>query len=244
MLSAPAKSAKRISSLFSLGSAKDNGSSTSPSASPRLKTTPDHVGQDRVRSNSRPTRHVSSPQVLSSETRPVQQTPGALDDLDLNSPLPPPPSLLAVNQDLADTAGNSPDGRPQSRGRSRPSSSGGLAPPGSGPIPRPGTPSESKASKRRSWMPGRSRASSVDNRANNTNNQMPNAWVAGLDQKVPYDIGPLLRGEPVRAIHISSSSIAAIVAYSLKDSGAMERTGGHVRLFVSPNHQQTSVLQG
>ncbi|KAL1998124.1 hypothetical protein VTN02DRAFT_6820 [Thermoascus thermophilus] len=211
MLSAPAKSAKRISSLFSLGSAKDNGSSASPSASPRLKSVPDHAGHDRTRSNSRTTRrHVSSPQVLSSETRPVQQqqqppppqTPGALDDLDLNAPLPPPPSLLAVNQDLADTAGNAPDARPQSRGRSRPSSSaGGLAPPGSAPIPRPGTPSDSnKASRRRSWMPGRSRASSVDHRANHAGSQMPSAWVAGLDQKVPYDIGPLLRGEPVRSM--------------------------------------------
>lgn len=117
-------------------------------------------------------------------------SPGATDDLDLNAPLPPPPSLLAVNQDLADTAGNSPNSRPQSRGGSRPSSSGGLAPPGS----RPGTPGAPKLSKRRSWMPGRARASSVDNRAS-----MPStsAWVAGLDQKVPYDLGPLLRSEPI-----------------------------------------------
>jgi hypothetical protein len=25
------------------------------------------------------------------------------------------------------------------------------------------------------------------------------AWVAGLDQKIPYDLEPLVRGEPVRS---------------------------------------------
>jgi hypothetical protein len=48
-------------------------------------------------------------------------------------------------------------------------------------------------------MPGmgaRSRASSVDKRPAAA--ASPSAWIAGLDQKVMYDLGPLLRGEQVR----------------------------------------------
>lgn len=192
MLSAPVKSAKRISSLFNLGgSTKDHGSSSSsPTGSP------DHIAVDAPRGSSRSARHVSSPHVLSSESR--ASGSGPADDLDLNEPLPPPPSLLAVNQDLANSAGNSSNGRPQSRGR--PSTSGGLAPPGSRSGSRPGTPTDHK-NKRRSWMPGRTRASSVDNRPSVP---MPadvsTAWVAGLEQKVVYDLGPLARGEPVRGL--------------------------------------------
>lgn len=186
MLSAPVKSAKRISSLFSLGSNKDHGSS-----SPSPNGSPDHIANDKPRSSSRSARHVSSPHVLSTESRPGPVS-GPIDDLDLNEPLPPPPSLLAVNQDLADSARNSSNGRPQSRGR--PSTSGGLAPPGSRSDSRPGTPTDAR-NKRRSWMPGRSRASSVD-----TRQIMPNtcsAWVAGLEQKVVYDLGPLVKGQQV-----------------------------------------------
>lgn len=50
-------------------------------------------------------------------------------------------------------------------------------------------------------MPGmgaRSRASSVDKRPAAAT--APSAWIAGLDQKVVYDLGPLLRGEQVRGI--------------------------------------------
>lgn len=195
MLSAPVRSAKRISSLFSLVSNKD--ASPSSPVSPSLpKHSPDQYPQDvqqRPRSSSRPARLVSNPQSDYSDTRSIRTT-GPIDHFDLDEPLPPPPSLLAVNQDLANSVNNSPDGRPQSRGREgrRPSSSGGLFVPGTGPDSRPGTPS-----KRRSWIPGRARASSVDARPQNTNSHMPSAWIAGLDQKILYDVGPLIRGEQV-----------------------------------------------
>ncbi|OJJ45635.1 hypothetical protein ASPZODRAFT_152671 [Penicilliopsis zonata CBS 506.65] len=198
MLSAPVKQAKRISSLFSLGShsQKDQGSSnnSSPVGSPGLvKGSPDQLPRDQQqqhqqhhrRSSSRHTRGGTSPHVDPTEPRTIV-SPGPIDQLDLDSPLQPPPSLLALNQDLADTSGTGPDGRPQSRGRS--SSAGGLFVPGTGPDSRPGTPS-----KRRSWMPGRMRASSMDRRVQ----QMPNAWIAGLDQKVPYELDPLVRGQQI-----------------------------------------------
>ncbi|KAJ6031990.1 hypothetical protein N7540_002722 [Penicillium herquei] len=192
MLSAPVKSAKRISSLFSLGSHKDHGSPAGSPGSPAFNPS-DGSNDRRRRSSSRPTRHVSTPNAaFSSEPRTI---PNAPLDFDLES-LPPPPSLLAVNSDLASSAPSSPTtGRPQSRGRemSRPASAVGLAIPGATPDSRPSTPS-----KRRSWMPGmgaRSRAGSIDKRPPAPS--MPSAWIAGLDQKVPYDLGPLARGEQV-----------------------------------------------
>lgn len=195
MLSAPVKSAKRISSLFSLGSHKDSDSS-SPQHHPVLsKPSPDQYKRDRCQSVARPTpRHVSAPQFDSSESRPYM-SPGAEN---FSMDLPPPPSLMSINQDLAGSAPSSPD-RPQSRGRRlslvRPISSAGLFVPGSGPDSRPSTPT----SKRRSWIPGRARASSMDTRSMPTSPPpVPSAWIAGLDQKVVYDLGPLARGEQVR----------------------------------------------
>ncbi|KAJ5167206.1 uncharacterized protein N7482_005987 [Penicillium canariense] len=193
MLSAPVKSAKRISSLFSLGSHKDQNTPGSP-ASPAFNGSADLAQDRRQRSSSRPTRHVSTPNAVFSEPRTVPNA-GPMEQFDLES-LPPPPSLLAVNQDLASSAPGSPtDSRPRSRGRdmTRPSSSAGLAIPGATPDSRPGTPS-----KRRSWMPGmmgRSRASSVDKRVPTP--AIPSAWIAGLEQKVVYDMGPLSRGEQI-----------------------------------------------
>ncbi|KAI9932053.1 hypothetical protein ASPWEDRAFT_112044 [Aspergillus wentii DTO 134E9] len=191
MLSAPVKSAKRISSLFSLGSNKD-GSISSPRSPGFPSGSPDQVASDHQRSNSRPTRIVSSPYDAYTEPRTVM-SPAPNDGFDLDEPLPPPPSLLSVNQDLAGS-----QERPQSRGRrrsgSRPSSSAGLFVPGQGPDSRPGTPS----SKRRSWIPGRQRASSVDTRSMiSPTPQQPSAWIAGLEQKIPYDLEPLSRGEHV-----------------------------------------------
>ncbi|KAJ5819344.1 hypothetical protein N7474_004935 [Penicillium riverlandense] len=189
MLSAPVKSAKRISSLFSLGSHKDQGPS-----SPTFNSS-DHIPNERRRrqSTSRLTRHVSTPTALYSEPRTVPSQ--GIDRLDLEG-LPPPPPLSQVNNDFSSSAPTSPvDSRPKSRGRdfSRPSSSAGLAIPRTNTDSRPGTPS-----KRRSWMPGRSRANSVEKRASvMPMPQLPAAWIAGLDQKIVYDLGPLSRGEQI-----------------------------------------------
>ncbi|EKV09147.1 Zinc-binding dehydrogenase family protein [Penicillium digitatum] len=187
MLSAPVKSARRISSLFSLGS-KDRDSHSSTVSAPVLNSSENPIDK-RHQSSSKPTRHVSTPNAIySSEPRTMP------DNLDMEG-LPPPPSLLAVNQDLASSAPSSLVGNPQSRGRdmTRPSSSGGLAIPGSTPDSRPSTPS----SRRRSWMPGRSRGSSIDKRQTP---MLPAAWIAGLDQKVVYDLNPLSTGEQIQEL--------------------------------------------
>lgn len=208
MLSAPVKSAKRISSLFSLGSNRDSSVSSSP-VSPGFSDNNDPAARPRSGA-SRPTRIVSQPNLDVSDSR-LARSPGPSDyRFDLDDPLPPPPSLLAVNQDLAQSpSSHSLDsgvsGRPQSRGRrrsqSRPASAAGLFVPGNnasttGPDSRPGTPS-----KRRSWIPGRTRASSVDTRVppipQLTGESAPSAWIAGLDQKIAYDLSPLARGEQI-----------------------------------------------
>lgn len=185
MLSAPVKSARRISSLLNLGSSSKQPSdqTTSPDLPPQ--------NTGRARSSSRPARHASSPLPQSPASRPKTSS-GPVEPLDLND-LPPPPSLLAVNQALSDSGSNS---RPGSRGASgsRPSSSAGLTPHTLAPSFQPGTPGE-RAGKRRSWMPGKSRSPSVEMR-----NHEYEAWVAGLDQKIPYDLGPLVRGEAVRTL--------------------------------------------
>ncbi|KAJ5901763.1 hypothetical protein N7495_002291 [Penicillium taxi] len=197
MLSAPVKSAKRISSLFSLGHHKDQSTSPSPN-SPAFQTSGDGTQNEHQRNQSRPTRHVSTPNAILSEPRTVPDAEMEAFDL---AGLQPPPSLLAVNQDLANSTPSSPtDSRPGSRSRGdarRPMSSAGLAIPGSTPDSLPDTPS----SRRRSWMPGmtgRSRASSVDKRSPAPNS--PGAWIAGLDQKVPYDLGPLSRGDQINEL--------------------------------------------
>lgn len=198
MLSAPVKSAKRISSLFSLSSNRDSPESSSPNPSLPTKPAHDHFPRDRRQSSARPApRHVSAPQFDSSDSRSFMA--GANDNFSLD--LPPPPPLASVNQDVADNAGSSSsDGRPQSRGRrlssNRPVSAAGLFVPGSAPDSRPGTPS-----KRRSWIPGRNRASSMDNRFMPASPPpLPGAWIAGLDQKVLYDLAPLSRGEQVCSV--------------------------------------------
>lgn len=196
MLSAPAKSAKRISSLFSLGNANNNNNNSSkdPSPSPQSPGFPkptDQPRRDRRRSLSRiALRHVSAPNLDQSSPR--------TDNYALENPLPPPPSLLSVNQDLAGNTNNSPDSRPQSRGRRRtlvrPASSHSLAVPGS----TGGDSGMSTPSKRRSWMlPGRNRASSMDTRLPPSSPKLPGAWIAGLDQKIVYDLDPLSKGEQV-----------------------------------------------
>lgn len=199
MLSAPAKQAKRISSLFSLNSNKERGSNpSSPTGSPGFpRPSPDGTpaeSNDRRRSSRSPQPGSSSYFDRPEPRRVASQ--GVLGDVDLDGPLPPPPSLLAVNHDLADGDNRSQQGRSRSRERSRsgsrsasrPGSSRGLTVPGSAPDSRPSTPA-----KRRSWMPGKSRTSSRDWSAD----QPSAGWIAGLDHKIHYDLEKLVRGDRV-----------------------------------------------
>lgn len=196
------KPGRRISSLLSLGSAKEALSSRSSSASNSPNTSKHSPSQGSVDGGSgqkskRVLRHSASAHNLSSRAPQV----------DNDAPLPPPPSLVTVNQDLADSANNPSNNRPTSAGGNRPASSGGLRPrsaaslkprPGSMAGSRPGSPGTDRQSKRMSWLPG-----SKNTRGSSAEEEKPpmptknSAWVAGLPERYPYDLTPLINGERV-----------------------------------------------
>lgn len=189
MLSAPVKSARRISSLFNMKTNRDSASSSTSSGSPKQLPSSTHLSVDhrRARSHSRPAvRHASSPQPQSTEARPTTSHGFDPDHLDLNTPLPPPPSLYAINQDLGDSG-------PSQRSHSRSAS----ATRGAGARSR--TPDPHSHQRRRSWMPGKSNSIVIDAPIASDQYDLNafDAWVAGLDQKIPYDLTRLMQGEQV-----------------------------------------------
>ncbi|KAH8698975.1 hypothetical protein BGW36DRAFT_358483 [Talaromyces proteolyticus] len=194
MLSAP-NTARRISSLFNLKtnreSAASSTSSGSPKQSPDRYLAPDHR---RARSHSRPAvRHASSPQpnIGESEGRP-RTSHGAIEPLDLDTPLPPPPSLLSINQDLDDPGSQRGS---HSRQGSRSSSPG----PSKSFDPR-------SHNRRKSWMLGKGSVSlpRPDTGIPRLEVEDPysgvDAWIAGLEQKIPYELEALTRGDRVHEL--------------------------------------------
>lgn len=193
MLSAPVKSARRISSLFNMKTNRDSTSSSTSSGSPKQMPSNTHLSVDhrRARSHSRPAvRHASSPQPHSTEARPTTSHGFDPDHLDLNSPLPPPPSLYAINQDLSDSG-------PPQQSHSRQGSRSASAT--RGPGARSRTPDPHSHQRRRSWMLGKSNSVVIDAPAVGDQYDLNafDAWVAGLDQKIPYDLARLMQGEQV-----------------------------------------------
>lgn len=195
------KPGKRISSLLSIGSAKEATSSRSSSGSTSpnpQKHSPSQGSVDGGARKPRVLRHSVSAHNLSSRTPPV----------DNDAPLLPPPSLVSVNQDLADTANNPSGNRPRSAGGSRPTSSGGLRP-RSRPQSRAGTPgAEAKQNNRMSWFLGgkpNRRNSSEDAKLRKPAKH--SAWVAGLPERYPYDLAPLVNGEKVCHFQLSLLAI-------------------------------------
>lgn len=208
MLSIPVKSAKRLSSLFSLGSSKDNSDqdvqvsrqsalqkAPPPHETPVRDQRQLHPQQNKT-STGRSLRHATSAQHLSANSLGVLPS-----NRNVSAPLPaqepandndgillPPPPLNTLNADLSD-----------STSERRMSWSGGLSNMATGfsrPASRSGLFSavntDPKSSKGRSWLPGKGRLSSVD-----LNQREPSmrAWIAGRD--IEYDINPLLNGEKV-----------------------------------------------
>lgn len=204
MLSAPVKSARRISSFFSSSSNNDDTTSVAskrqspqrPHSSRLVRASPDRASNGHFYNSSRNASQ-SSLRGRSPHDPHIRNPLPPEGRFDLNSPLPPPPSLMDVNQDLAQdlakpVRASSPDGDPRrhSRSASRPSSSGSL----SMSEPRRSRTPTSHVNKRKSWMPGMQLRpeSIIEQRP-----PVPSAWVAGLDQRVPYDLEPLSRGEQV-----------------------------------------------
>jgi hypothetical protein len=79
--------------------------------------------------------------------------------------------------------------------RSRPTTPVMLTPHDNRSPSRPQTPTSAKASKRRSWLPGKAEKNAVGQERNE-----PQAWIAGLREHIPYSLLPLINGEKVGCI--------------------------------------------
>ena len=184
----------RVSSLFSLGHSK-NDSAPSLSQSNYVSHVPD-ASQDHslgspdstLQSTSKHRLHKSNPSTgLSISTL---NTMAAM-------PLVPPPVISADGLPRRQSTHSS--GQASREGsRSRPTTPNMLTPYDNLPSSRPQTPTSAKASKRRSWLPGKSEKSAVGQERHE-----PQAWIAGLKEHIPYNLEPLINGE--KASHVTSS---------------------------------------
>ncbi|EHY57180.1 hypothetical protein HRR80_003405 [Exophiala dermatitidis] len=178
--------AKRLSSLFSLSRDDKQHSEVVEPDSIHHAQSPTYVAAT--------TSHKLSKHRVTSST--IDLTAGA-------SSLAPPPLLSEpgfVRPPSSHRSGS--ESRPGSRtssahsyegSRSRPQTPTLLIPSSTTASPaRPTTPSSAKLSKKKSWIPTR------HDRHKGDDGQGPHkAWIAGLREHVPYDLGPLLRGDKV-----------------------------------------------
>ena len=187
----------RLSSLLSLGHSKhDSISSLSPSSS---SSNLYDASQEHAFGGSG-----SAPQVTQSPSKNKLHknassgtyTPPPIDTMSM--PLAPPPVLSSDGiARPPSSAGHlsRPGSRQASReaSRSRPTTPSLLVPSDSATsLSRPQTPDSKKISKKRSWLPGK-----LDKTFADTGHHLPQAWIAGLREHVPYDLNSLLDGEKV-----------------------------------------------
>lgn len=194
MVSATDKPSTRISSIFSLGSTSSRRSGTSSDTSESLH--PNKGSRDSTPAKlpqlSTDVRLSLSTPDLRNENSPAQTSasPGLTPTFRQTTPIEWGallPHLDSLKQPPQRT------GSPGSRSKSRPASiagSRGGSRPASPTKPfRSLTPThEARLSKRRSWLPGRSRPQSRD-----VGGGMPQAWVVlpGQEEKITYDVSPL-----------------------------------------------------
>jgi hypothetical protein len=198
------RGAKKLSSLFSAGTSRDDSDSIAShsSTSSRLR----RASQDIPTAGPAP--NTSLPKSASLSNFSGLRTNNSLGSHDqmlppINtgplSPLVPPPTLVSHGPPKAASSHGSVQSRPNSRAgsrdgsRSRPSTPTIMAPPGSAssPISRPQAAlREHKIAKRQSRQPkkpGQEAEELVE----------PKAWIAGLREHIPYDMSPVFRGEKV-----------------------------------------------
>ena len=181
----------RLSSLFSFGHSRGDSASSllqSSSASHPLDVSQDHEP------DSPPSRH----QLYKSNPSAASSLP-ALDTL-ANMSLTPPPVIgtdglrrpsSAAGQRSAYSSGQA----SREEGRSRPATPVLLTPHDTLSSSRPQTPTSAKPSKRRSWLPGR-----ADKGHAGQEQHIPQAWIAGLKEHIPYNLAPLIKGEQVSCV--------------------------------------------
>jgi hypothetical protein len=216
------KSAKKISSLFSSGTPRDD----SDSALSQSSTSSHHRGPSQdLRTargaNAPPPKSASIPNLHGHRTNNSISShgpmPPPISTMPL-SPLAPPPTLVNYGPPRPASSHGSVRSRPSSRAasressRSRPSTPTTMAPSGSAnsPIAKvQGTPRDGKISKKHSWLPKR-----PGQEAEGAADHETRAWIAGLREHIPYDTSPVLRGEKVR------SAIVYLLSQLIHDVGA------------------------
>ncbi|KAK2771646.1 hypothetical protein FQN52_005036 [Onygenales sp. PD_12] len=223
MLSVPSKSARRLSSLFSLGSSKEpsaDGDSLPPnpppySEEPQEQPQPPQESQTQTQTQTQlqpdppqsdsppagpPLRHAASTQHLKTNSLSVP-----LSNRNVSAPLPSDMASrdsddghLLPPPSVAASQADSSDPSHTARDR-RQSWSGGVVNMAAG-LARPVSriqsvvSSDARAAKTKSWVPGKSRVNSMDVKPPPA---LLRAWIAGAGEDIPYDIDPLTHGEKV-----------------------------------------------
>ena len=200
------RSAKRISSLFSVGTSQDESDSSlsHSGTSSRLRRS----SQDMPRTG--PSSYAPLPKSASLSNFSGHRTNTSFNSDVLMppptstaqlSPLAPPPTLVSYGAPRpASSHGSARSTRSSRAGsrdgnRSRPSTPTTKGPPPSAgsPISRAQiTSRESKLSKRHSWLPKNKGQNPEDSK-----DHEPKAWIAGLREHISYDLLPVFRGEKV-----------------------------------------------
>jgi hypothetical protein len=189
MTAANPKSVRRLSSLFSLSTHDSKGKGINPQspddgASPRGRSP---VGGRITSTHSHPSGRFLSPSLAGGEEWGVSDAPDpAFHHRMAGLTLTPPPPVFA------EPHGRRSGSRPASPISSRPGSRATSPAPHMDYLERPETPN---ASKRRSWMPSRSRNPSQDfSRPDQTAH---GAWVKAGDARLQYDLSALERAQKV-----------------------------------------------
>ena len=223
------KSARKISTLFSSGTSRDDSDSvlSRSSTSSHLRGSSHDLPGAGSRSNASLPKSASLSKIaghrahtsINSHT-PIMPTPISTAPL---SPLPPPPTLVNYGPPRPASSHGSVRSRPSSRAtsregsRSRPSTPTTIGPPGSAnsPIARTQTTSrDTKLSKRHSWLPKK-----PGHGPDELGGQEPKAWIAGLREHIPYELSPIFRGEKVCRANFLLANVLTCTA----DNGTVER---------------------
>ncbi len=219
------KSARRLSTLFSSGTSRDDSDSvlSHSSTSSHLRGSSHELPGSGSRSNASLPKSASLSKIAglrphSSINSYAPIMPPPINTAAL-SPLAPPPTLVNYGAPRpASSQGSAQSSRATSRegSRSRPSTPTTIGPFASAnsPVARTQTtPRDTKISKRHSWIP-RKPANGPDE----LGSQEPKAWIAGLREHIPYDLSSIFRGEKVGR----AASLLANVLTHTADNGIVE----------------------
>lgn len=196
----------RLSSLLLLGHSR-NDSASSLSHSTAASHGPD-VSHDHPPRSPSPRLQPSSAHKLHKSNLSAGSNLLPLDTM-ATLPLVPPPPISTDGYRRSSSASGQrstySSGQASREGsRSRPSTPVMLAPYDALSSSRPQTPTSAKVPKRRSWLPGKADKSAVEHERNERQ-----AWIAGLQEHIGYNLLPLINGEKVSRVDICSMDCLA-----------------------------------